>query len=336
MTQFVFVNNLSTTLAASASDTSGTLVLSSGTNLPTLQPGQIMPLTLNDAATQTVFEIVYVTAIDGTSLTVLRGQEGTSAQSWSVGDFAYCAFTAGSVAPVVSTHQPTASETLPAANILNVFPGTITEDITLTLNDAAAPGSMVTIYGSSADYTVTVASPVTSGSPAIVLSDGTTEYSVTIPASSPSQGVSLVWNGTNWAAQVIGAATVPPATTPTAPVQLQQVSNVSPQTSYNSFQAAASTTYTQSVTLTAPANGFVIGVSVANVGDSLPSQMTNSVYINGTKYGTDSTQLSMTNLGFASVSSGDSVTVESVIDTTDWAGTYDVGQTVFAFFLPNP
>lgn len=100
MTAFVFANNLSTTLAASATPSATTLTLASSANLPTLGTGQVMPFTLNDAATRQVFEIVYVTAISGSTLTVERGQEGTSAQSWSVGDYAYAAPTAGTVAPV--------------------------------------------------------------------------------------------------------------------------------------------------------------------------------------------------------------------------------------------
>jgi hypothetical protein len=57
-----------------------------------------MPLILNDAATGGNFEIVYVTAITGVTLTVTRAQEGTGALSWNVGDYAYCGPTSGTVA----------------------------------------------------------------------------------------------------------------------------------------------------------------------------------------------------------------------------------------------
>jgi hypothetical protein len=59
-----------------------------------------MPLTLNDAATGQIYEVVYVTAISGVTLTVTRAQEGTGAQNWNIGDFAYCAPTAGTVAMI--------------------------------------------------------------------------------------------------------------------------------------------------------------------------------------------------------------------------------------------
>jgi len=89
-------NNASTTLAAAASSGATTLTIASAANFPSSIPaGTVMPLTLNDAATRLVFEIVYVTAISGTTLTVERGQEGTAAQSWSIGDYSYSAITNG-------------------------------------------------------------------------------------------------------------------------------------------------------------------------------------------------------------------------------------------------
>jgi len=98
-TNFVYANNVNTTLSAPITTTGQTtIVLTSSANLPTLTAGQVFVLTLNDAATQAVFEIVYVTAIAGASLTVVRGQEGTAATTWLSGDFAYGALTAGELA----------------------------------------------------------------------------------------------------------------------------------------------------------------------------------------------------------------------------------------------
>ncbi len=95
MSQFIFANNVNTTLAAGITSTATTLTLTSSAHLPTLAAGEIFALTLNDAATQSVFEIVYVTAISGASLTVIRGQENTAAQSWLTNDYAYASNTAG-------------------------------------------------------------------------------------------------------------------------------------------------------------------------------------------------------------------------------------------------
>jgi Chaperone of endosialidase len=94
-TTYVFANNVNTTLAApitSAGQT--TIVLASSANLPIISGGNVMALTLTDAATQTAIEIVYVTARTGATLTVTRAQEGTAAQTWATGDFAYAADTA--------------------------------------------------------------------------------------------------------------------------------------------------------------------------------------------------------------------------------------------------
>jgi len=100
MANFVFANNIKTTVASAFSNVATSLTLASSVGLPTLSAGQVLPITLNDAATGLVYEICYATAITGATLTVTRAQEGTAAQNWSVGDRAYCAPTALSVAPV--------------------------------------------------------------------------------------------------------------------------------------------------------------------------------------------------------------------------------------------
>jgi hypothetical protein len=108
---FIFANNVNTTLGASAASSALTMTLASSANLPTLASGQVMPLTLNDAATGLVYEIVYVTAISGATLTVIRAQEGTTAQNWSTGDYAACMHTAQSTAAM----NGNAAETFEAA-----------------------------------------------------------------------------------------------------------------------------------------------------------------------------------------------------------------------------
>ena len=100
LNQFVFANNIKTTLAVAVNSTATAIQLSSSANLPTLGTGQIMPITLNDAATGLLYEIMYCTAISGPNLTVTRGEESTSAQSWNVGDTVFSGPTAGSVAAV--------------------------------------------------------------------------------------------------------------------------------------------------------------------------------------------------------------------------------------------
>jgi hypothetical protein len=96
MTNFVFANNVNTTLAGAVSSGATNITLSSTQNLPSSIPaGQVLVITLNDAATRNNYEIVYATAITGATLTVVRGQEGTSALAWLTGDFAFSPPTAG-------------------------------------------------------------------------------------------------------------------------------------------------------------------------------------------------------------------------------------------------
>lgn len=96
MTQFIFANNINTTLASSVSGGATTITLSSAANLPSSIPsGFVLVITLNDFATRQNFEILYATAISGVTLTVTRAQEGTAALSWLSGDYAYSPPTAG-------------------------------------------------------------------------------------------------------------------------------------------------------------------------------------------------------------------------------------------------
>ncbi|MEB2545190.1 hypothetical protein [Burkholderia cenocepacia] len=93
---FTFANNVSTQLAGAVSTSATSITLSSAAHLPSSIPsGRVMVITVNDQATRQNFEVMYATAISGATLTVLRGQEGTTALSWQAGDFAYCSPTMG-------------------------------------------------------------------------------------------------------------------------------------------------------------------------------------------------------------------------------------------------
>lgn len=93
-------NNAQTTIAAAINATATTVSLAAGTG--TLFPAPVsgtsyFKLTLIDAATEQLTEIVHVTARSGDSLTILRGQEGTTARAWSANDIAANMMTAGSL-----------------------------------------------------------------------------------------------------------------------------------------------------------------------------------------------------------------------------------------------
>jgi len=100
MATFLFANNASSTLAAPISNSATSLTLASGAGaeFPNPSAGQQFALTLNDAATGLLTEIVYCTARSGDTLTVVRAQEGTVAQNWLAGDLAASLITAGNLA----------------------------------------------------------------------------------------------------------------------------------------------------------------------------------------------------------------------------------------------
>lgn len=90
MAQEVFANNATTTLgsALSSGATTATVAAGTGSGFPALGVGQFFTATLWAAGSDTGVpnEIVYVTARSGDTMTIVRGQEGTSAVAWGVGD----------------------------------------------------------------------------------------------------------------------------------------------------------------------------------------------------------------------------------------------------------
>ncbi len=90
MTTYRFANNASTTLGGSISPTATSITVAAGTGarFPSPAVGQYFTATLFAAGSSTGLpdEIVRVTSRTGDTMTVVRAQEGTTAQSWSVGD----------------------------------------------------------------------------------------------------------------------------------------------------------------------------------------------------------------------------------------------------------
>lgn len=83
-------SNGSAGLTLSAALTSGAttaaLATGGGAKLPALANGDYIVATLSQATSETSFEIVRVTAISGDSVTIARGQEGSTAAAWAAGD----------------------------------------------------------------------------------------------------------------------------------------------------------------------------------------------------------------------------------------------------------
>jgi hypothetical protein len=98
-------NNASTNIAGSITSTDTTVALSAGTGVEFPNPtgGNYFKATFYDQATKTINEIVHVTAMAGDVATIVRGQEGTTAQAWNAGDIFANLITAGTLEAFVQT-----------------------------------------------------------------------------------------------------------------------------------------------------------------------------------------------------------------------------------------
>ena len=100
MTQIMWTNNATTTLASNITTSATSLTVSSGAGalFPSPGTGQYFKLTLNPATGSTPSpEIVHVTARSTDTFTIVRAQEGTTASAWSTGALVQNLLTAGTM-----------------------------------------------------------------------------------------------------------------------------------------------------------------------------------------------------------------------------------------------
>lgn len=141
----LFSNEAISTLANPVGVTSTTMTITNATQFPVAVNGvSFFALTLTDAATQTIFEIVYCTARTGNVLTVQRGQEGTPAISWAAGAIVYNSATAGTLANFAQGSVLSQGVFIPAPSGQNLY--TFNTYSSMTLEAACqpkpAPGSL--------------------------------------------------------------------------------------------------------------------------------------------------------------------------------------------------
>ena len=210
-TQFLFANNATSILAAPVTIGATTLQLEAGTGSLFPNPGasQVTAITLVDAATGLINEIVYCTAITGDVMTVTRAQENTTAKNWKVGDYVGNYLTAGTaanfgqngvtqiVAGTNVTISPTSgkgavtinatggvNELLAGAGIsVSSATGNVTVGNTGILGVAAGSGMNVSVSAGVATLTNSGVLAVTAGSNITVSQTGGT---VTINANAPT------------------------------------------------------------------------------------------------------------------------------------------------------
>ena len=102
-------NNASTVLASSINASATTLTVNTGAGslFPSPVAGtSFFKLTLIDAATGQLTEVVHVTARTGDVMTIERAQEGTAARVWSANDIAANMMTAGTLSYILDSFQP--------------------------------------------------------------------------------------------------------------------------------------------------------------------------------------------------------------------------------------
>ncbi|WP_163126191.1 hypothetical protein [Burkholderia cenocepacia] len=105
-------------------------------------------------------------------------------------------------------------------------------------------------------------------------------------------------------------------------------------TSINS--PAASTTYSTTVSFTAPSAGSVVAVGSLNASGTSASVLNGSLLINGASVSSDSTLSSQGHMGVAPILAGQAVTVTLQVTTQSTAPGIALGMHVQALFVPNP
>jgi len=203
-TSYAFANNVSTTIATAINSSVTTIPLASSANFPTIPAGFVWAVTINDRATQNIFEIVYVTATSGANLTVLRGQEGTTARAWSVGDYAFAADTAGILNSFVDQTYLTTTLASYATGLFNprnygaLGNGTTNDAAAFTAaNTAAASGAGQQLYVPPGNYlistSVSITSPIIFAAGAILVMSGAATVTFTY---TPQAGRYQIFGGT--------------------------------------------------------------------------------------------------------------------------------------------
>jgi len=140
MANMLFANNCNTTLNGGITAVATSMVVTSATGFPAPTGSQYFYCTLADAATQTTIEIVKVTAVSGTTFTIVRGQDGTTGTIFASG-------------AVVSLRLVAASlNDFPKLDEANTFTGDITAPNILTtghigINTATVPTILMRAVG---------------------------------------------------------------------------------------------------------------------------------------------------------------------------------------------
>lgn len=168
----LFANNAQTQLAAAITSTSATslsVTPGAGSKFPSPGSNQYFVMTLTDAATGLINEILWVTARSGDTMTIMRAQEGTTARTWLVNDFCSCFPTAGTMSNTIQPDQAQKGtyEFVTAGGTANALTATIPSNLT-TLPDGMPLRVEITAANTSTmTLNLTLGSSVTGAQPIV-------------------------------------------------------------------------------------------------------------------------------------------------------------------------
>lgn len=242
----LYANNYTSTLASAITNSATTIVVTNATGLPTITGADYYHLTLAAGGT---IEIVKVTARTGTSLTVTRAQESTTAVAWAAGEIislreTAATFTSIPTAPGSSTDNAvvrfdgtggstfqnsviTVDDTGVVAGIASITVGTTTvaTNDKVLLNDTSASDVTKTATAQSiADLCLNTSGNYVSGGTDVAVADGgtgrstATAYAVVLGGTTSTGAYQSAASGsTGQILQSAGNAAVPTWSTPTYP-----------------------------------------------------------------------------------------------------------------------
>lgn len=119
MPTFLYANNAKSTLSSGIDNVATSIVLQTGDGslFPSPAADERFAITLTDSSGNR--EICYCTARSGDTLTIVRGQEGTSARSWASGDGVGLRVTKGIMEAIPQIDTGMTANTVPYASDTN-------------------------------------------------------------------------------------------------------------------------------------------------------------------------------------------------------------------------
>jgi hypothetical protein len=210
MANMLFANNAATTLASGITSSATSLTVAAGTGsiFPSPTGSQYFYCTLIDAATNSVIEIVQVTARSTDTFTIVRAQDGTSASAYLAGDKVELRLVRASLNdfPKLDESNTFSGATNTFANIsATSFSGAGT-GLTGTATSLSIGGNAATATSATSATSATTATNIASGAANQIhyqTAASTTGF-ITAPTTASTL---LEWNGSSFVWAAAGGAT---------------------------------------------------------------------------------------------------------------------------------